>query len=136
MNSVKSHLLLQFVFENYGAAKQHEVQDLLCQQYFEETVNLNSEKVLQSLSEQAGIDKIKAAEFFMSPTNVRKLFADIQKRKKKGILGVPYFIIYIDGYNETRPITFSGSQSKSGFVDTFHKLIKDYHKASKVKAKQ
>lgn len=133
VNSIKSHLLLQFVFENYGPGKESEVRDLLCQQYFEEAVNLHSDKVLQMLAERCGVDKVKALEFFTSPTSVKRLHSEIQKTKKKGILGVPHFIIHIDGYNDKRPVTFSGGQNKSGFVDTFNKLLKEYHKANKTK---
>ena len=133
VNSVKSHLLSQFALENYGALKQREVLELMSQKYFEEAYNLNSDRVLQAMAQEAGIDKDAALAFFTSPTNVKKLFTEIQKLKKKGILGVPYYHIYIEGYNDTKPLAFSGSQTTKGFVETFQKLIKEYHKSLRPK---
>jgi len=131
VNSVKSHLLSQYVLDTYGAEKQAEILDIMCKSYFEEAVNLNSDKVLMNLSQEAGIDKEKAFEYFTSQKNAKKLFTEFQKVKKRGIVGVPYYSIYIPGYNDNRPVAFSGSQSKSGFVDTLNKLLKEYHKSLK-----
>ena len=94
-------------------------------------MNLHSDRVLQSIAEEHGVDKVKAAEFFTSPANTKKLLADIQRTKKKGILGVPHFSIFIPGYNDARPVAFSGAQSKSGFTDTIQKLLKEYAKSKR-----
>ena len=73
VNSVKSHLLSQFALENYGTLKQREVLELMSQKYFEEAYNLNSDRVLQTMAQEAGIDKDAALAFFTSPTNVKTI---------------------------------------------------------------
>lgn len=126
-------MLLQFTKNRYGIEKENELYDFLCQQYFEEGINLNSDKVLQRIVAQMGMDQDDALDYFTSPDATKKLFAEIQKLRKKGILGVPNFRIFIDGYNEAKPLMFSGGQSKVGFIDTVRKLVKDYQKSLKVK---
>ena len=126
-------MLLQFVLEHYGQQKQSELYELLCKQYFENSLNLNSDSVLKQLSEEVGIDSIAAVQFFTSPSNVKKLFKDIQKRKMRGVVGVPYFQFSVDKITDIQPIGFSGAQSKSGFIDTFQKLLKEYQKVTKAK---
>ncbi|XP_065668738.1 uncharacterized protein LOC100211789 isoform X1 [Hydra vulgaris] len=133
VNSIKSNLLLQFVLEQYGQEKQSKMHELLCKQYFEESVNLNSDTVLKQLSEEVGIDSVSAAQYFTSPSNVKRLFNDLKKLKKRGIVGVPYFQFSIDGATDIQPVGFSGAQSKAGFIDTITKLLKEYQKGTKPK---
>jgi Predicted dithiol-disulfide isomerase involved in polyketide biosynthesis len=125
-------LLLQYARENYGTSKEVELYYLICQQYFEESVNINSDKVLQKFAADVGINHTEAAEYFTSEPNIKKLFADIQKTKKKGILGVPHFLISLVGFNDSRPLQ-TGGQDKTGFLDVFQKLLKDYQKQMKSK---
>ncbi|XP_065668739.1 uncharacterized protein YwbO isoform X2 [Hydra vulgaris] len=122
-----------FVLEQYGQEKQSKMHELLCKQYFEESVNLNSDTVLKQLSEEVGIDSVSAAQYFTSPSNVKRLFNDLKKLKKRGIVGVPYFQFSIDGATDIQPVGFSGAQSKAGFIDTITKLLKEYQKGTKPK---
>lgn len=132
VNSIKSHLLLQYTREKFPA-KEVELYHLLCQQYFEESININSDKVLQNYAANLGLNHIEALGYFTSEENVKRLFADIQKTRKKGILGVPHFQIIITGFNESNPLKFSGGQDKNNFIDIFQKMIKDYQKSLKSK---
>lgn len=124
---------MQYTRNKYGIEKENELYDFLCQQYFEEGINLNSDKVLQRMAAQMGMDQDEALDYFASPDATKKLFGDIQKLRKKGILGVPHFRISLEGYNEAKPLSFSGGQSKAGFIDTIRKLLKDYQKSLKEK---
>ena len=133
VNSIKSHLLLQYAREKYGTAKEVELYHLICQQYFEEAVNINSDKVLQGFAANLGLNQDEALAFFTAEENVKKLFSEIQKTRKKGILGIPYFQIYITGFNDSKPLTFSGGQDKNNFIDIFHRMLKDYQKQMKSK---
>ena len=132
MNSVKSHLALQYARERYGPSKETELYYTLCQQYFEEALNINSDKVLQHLINEAGMDPQEALKFFTSEENVKKLFNDIQKTKKRGVLGVPYFQISLVGFNDNNPLLIGG-QDRNGFTEIFNKMLKDRQKHLKSK---
>lgn len=132
VNSVKSHLALQFVRERYGPTKETELYYTLCQQYFEEALNINSDKVLQHLISEAGMDPQEAIKFFTSEENAKKLFTDVQKTKKRGVLGVPHFQISLVGFNDNSPLLIGG-QDRNGFTEIFQKMLKDRQKRLKSK---
>ncbi|XP_066930348.1 uncharacterized protein [Clytia hemisphaerica] len=132
VHSLKSHLLLQFAREYQGPQKETELYYLICQQYFEEALNINSDKVLQSLAAQVGLNPEHALNYFTSEDNIKKLYGEIQKTKKRGLLGIPLFQISIVGFNDAKPLQIGG-QDKSGFTEIFNKMLRDYNKQMKSK---
>lgn len=78
------------------------------------------------------MDPEEGLKFFTNEENVKKLFNDIKKTKKRGVLGVPHFQISLVGFNDNTPLLIGG-QDKAGFTDIFHKMLKDHQKHMKSK---
>ena len=124
VNTIKSHLVTEYTLKNYGPEKQHELVEILLQKYFEEGLDINSYKVLLDITESVNIDK-SALTYATSADNIKRLIYDVNATQRKGIRGVPYYEIFVEGINDTKPYVISGAQADAAFLSIFNKLFED-----------
>lgn len=98
--------------------------EILLQKYFEEGLDINSDKVLLDIIESVNIDK-SALTYATSAENIERLIHDVNAVQRKGIRGVPYYEIYVEGINDTKPYVISGAQADAVFLSIFNKLFKE-----------
>ena len=98
--------------------------------YFEEGKNINSDAILKDICKEVKIDESEAMKYIESKEMQASINNEARNAHTRGINGVPFFDIYIEGLNEKKPVSFSGAQGKDVFLDVFGKLLH----ALKVKA--
>ena len=87
-------------------------------------MDINSDKVLLDIIESVNIDK-SALTYATSGENIERLIHDVNAVQRKGIRGVPYYEIYVEGINDKKPYVISGAQADAVFLSIFNKLFKE-----------
>ena len=120
VNTLKSHCLL----ENAKAANcQNEAAEVLFHAYFEEGRDINNDEILVELSKNVSLDENGVKNSLESAQLKAAINREARHAHERGINGVPFFDIYIDGLNDKRPMSFSGAQPPAVFIDVFKKLL-------------
>lgn len=120
MNTLKSHCMLEYA---RSVNLQNEAAEALFHAYFEEGRNINSNDVLQSVSRDINLDDQQVLKSVESEESKGRIKLEAKNAHHRGISGVPYFDVYIDGLNEQKPLSFSGAQGPKVFADVFKRLL-------------
>lgn len=89
-NTLDSHRLIQYA-KDFG--KQPEMKEALMKAYFEQGVDLSKLDNLVKIAESVGLDANTTREFLSSEKGVLEVKAMEQLNYKRGISGVPFYII-------------------------------------------
>jgi len=120
VNSLRSHCLLEYA---KSVNCQNAASEELFHVYFEEGRNINNNAVLMEICKKANIDENEAMKSIESKEVQAAINKEAVNAHTRGINGVPFFDIYIEGINEKKPVSFSGAQGKEVFLDVFGKLL-------------
>lgn len=110
-NSLSTHALLKYTHEN-SPMKQNVLSEILFRQYFTDGLYSNGEN-LKAAAVEAGLDDPEAAAAYAeNPANKEKSRQEALANSKRGVSGVPFFLINGD------PIG-SGAQPAEAFLEYF-----------------
>ncbi|MBE7175305.1 MAG: DsbA family oxidoreductase [Mucilaginibacter polytrichastri] len=116
-NSFRAHRLIQLAKET---GRDDQLEELLFKAYFTEGKNIDDTAVLQTLADEAGLDK-NAGENSALPQYAEAVQEDIGTASELGISGVPFFIF--DG-----KYAVSGAQPVPVFTDALEKAFENWQK--------
>eukprot|EP00472_Partenskyella_glossopodia_P005649 CAMPEP_0197529318 /NCGR_PEP_ID=MMETSP1318-20131121/28033_1 /TAXON_ID=552666 /ORGANISM="Partenskyella glossopodia, Strain RCC365" /LENGTH=136 /DNA_ID=CAMNT_0043084745 /DNA_START=328 /DNA_END=738 /DNA_ORIENTATION=- len=108
-NTMNSHRLINFAKQH---GKQDEVMEILMSYYFEQERDISDNKVLAEAASKAGLD---AKVFLESNDGTDKVKEEVEDAYRKGISGVPAFII-------NKKHSLSGAQESETWEDVFKQL--------------
>jgi len=114
-NTLDAHVLLDYVLEEGGPAKQNEVQERLFKAYFTDGVFPDKEN-LTRLATECGLDGDKIKEALEDDGRRYRTEGIIAENSKRVVGGVPYFIF------NGRP-AFSGARPPEAFHEVFNILL-------------
>lgn len=120
MNTLKSHCLLEYA---KSVDCQNETAEVLFHVYFEEGKDINNKAVLKEVCKCANLDENEAMKCIEDEKLKTSIYGEAKHAHHRGINGVPFFDIYIDGINEKKPLSFSGAQGPAVFTDIFRRLL-------------
>ncbi len=114
-NTLDAHVLLDYVLEEGGPAKQNEVQERLFKAYFTDGIFPDKEN-LTRLATECGLDGDKIKEALEDDGRRYRTEGVIAENSKRVVGGVPYFIF------NGRP-AFSGARPPEAFHEVFNILL-------------
>ena len=91
--------------------------------YFEEAKNIGKDDVLSEVIKETGLDQHKAKQEVQNKDLQQKIKREAMEGPARGVHGVPHFDIYMKGINDANPMSFSGAQPPSVFLNVFQKLL-------------
>jgi len=120
VNTLKSHCMLEMA---QSSGNQDAVADALFKIYFEDGSDISTDEVLLKVAEDLGLNKEEVKKSLEDTNLHESIKKEAQHATLRGIHGVPFFDIFIDGYNNQKPFNFSGAQDSEAFVDVFKRLL-------------
>ncbi|EGQ25138.1 protein disulfide isomerase [Sporosarcina newyorkensis 2681] len=114
-NTQDAHRLAKFA-RQHGAEKQ--VTERLLHGYFVEGERIDTEEVLVSIAQEAGLDAEQTKAMLHSNDFADEVQADIEEARQIGVQGVPFFVI-------NRKYAISGAQPIEAFVEALEKIAEE-----------
>ena len=119
-NSLHGHRLVQYAGKKQGAEGQNRAKDILFRMVYEDGKNISNVQCVTEAAKELGLEDAEA--YLRSDEDVDVILSeDSQAKSSLKISGVPYFIIRNEA-KESRPITLSGAQPPTTFIDAVHAL--------------
>ena len=111
-NTLDAHRLLHFAKKE---GKQSEVKELLMQAYFMQGKNIADKPTLIEIGKQAGLPDIQLDIALYTDQYREEVIYDIQKARKLGINGVPFFVF-------DQKYGLSGAQGVDAILEVMEKI--------------
>lgn len=122
-NTMDSHRLAEWVFENYGAAMQDKFVDVLFRKFFSDDENPADHAVLLGAVEEAGIDHDKA-RIFLESGEGRENVIHKAEDMMSAATGVPHYLLTVEGtQTEEKPMGIRSQVPGAQETDTFYKVF-------------
>lgn len=115
-NTFKAHLLLGWVGEKMGPAKQTELKMALFKAYFQENADVNDDDMLLDIAESVGLDREEAKAKLTDTDHIVRVRAEQNAWRARDINGVPAIIF--DG-----KFMVPGAQDAETFERVIRKVI-------------
>jgi len=106
--------------DDASCAKQNQVIEALFIHYFEQNAAINSVDLLVKIASEAGLDTTGLKEYLQSNEDDDLIARQDREVKKRGIHGVPNFMISKAG--RRKKITLSGGQPAKAFIEAFEEV--------------
>lgn len=114
-NTIKSHRLIQYVFEKYGWRVSETLFDVLNAEHFLYGKNLNETKFLLSCCKKIGLEVQPIRAFLESDEGRDHVINMVQTLRDHGLDHIPVFVI-------NNSIILDGATNASTFVAAFRKI--------------
>jgi len=114
-NTFDAHRLLQW---SKTQNKSHELKEALLLAYFTKGDDLSKKENLRKVADKVGLAKAEGLKILLSNRYAEEVNYDIDRARKLGIQGVPYFLI-----NES--VSISGAQDDTVFENALSAALQD-----------
>lgn len=105
-----------------GWELQHKAKGVIFRLIYEDGANISVLDTLLAAAEELGIADAEA--YLKSDQDVDLMKKMAREASRMGISGVPFFVVYKSGDDESEPITLSGAQPSKAFLQCMTALAK------------